>query len=94
MKKPFEPVHAVDDYYDGPRVGVADFRGSRHRFRSLGWPPLETWDPEDDRFELTPEVGGGSPVIARGVFRVRQPAPALPPGVLRPLEVQWTTEET
>jgi hypothetical protein len=88
----FEPVHSVADYYDGPRMGVADFQGVRHHFRSLVWPPNEHWDSEDDRFELTPEISSGPRVIARGTFRVRQPVPDVPLGVLRPLEVQWTVE--
>jgi hypothetical protein len=89
MKTPFEPVHTVDDYYDGPRTGVAEFQGVRHRFRSLVWPPTKNWDSEDDRFELTREDSSGPCLVARGVFRARQPVPDLPPGVLRPLEVQW-----
>ena len=94
MSGQFEPVHAVDDYYDGPRTVVAEYHGVRYRFRSVVWPAGEAWDSEDDRFELLPEAGDGPVVIARGVFRVRQPVPELPPGVLRPLEVQWTTENT
>ena len=89
MNESFELVHIVDEYHDGPRIGVADFRGVRHRFRLVGWPPGAGWDSEDDRYELTPETGGPT-VIADGTFRARQPAPALPPGLLRPLEVQWT----
>jgi hypothetical protein len=94
MSEQFELVHSVDDSYDGPRTGIAEYHGIRHRFRSVVWPAGVTWDSEDDRFELRPEVGDGPAVIARGVFRVRQPVPELPPGVLRPLEVQWTTENT
>lgn len=92
MSEQFELVHEVDDYYDGPRTGLADYRGVRYRFRSLVWPVGESWNPEEERFELRPETGEGPVVIARGVFRVRQPVPDLPPGVLRPLEVQWTEE--
>ena len=29
---PFEPVHTVWDYYDGPRVGLADFEGKPHYY--------------------------------------------------------------
>ncbi len=28
----FEPVHTVWDYYDGPRTGLADYRGRPHHF--------------------------------------------------------------
>lgn len=94
MSGQFEPVCEVDDYYDGPRTGVAEYRGVRHRFRSVVWPPGENWDSEDDRFELVPEYADGPVVIAHAAFRVRQPVPALPPGVLRPLEVLWRPEET
>lgn len=88
----FEPVHAVEDYYDGPRTGVAEYHGVRYKFRSVAWPGGENWDSDDDRFELSPETGDGPVVIAHAAFRVRQPAPSLPPGVMRPLEVQWTVE--
>jgi hypothetical protein len=91
MSGEFEPVHVVDDYYDGPRNGIAEYRGVRHRFRSVVWPAGETWDSEDDRFELLPVIGDGPAVIARGLFRARQPVPELPPGE-SPLEVQWTIE--
>ena len=33
-------------------------------------------------------------LILRGKFRVRQPVPTTPPGVLRPLEVCWTSVDT
>ena len=92
MTEDFEPVHSVDEYYDGPREGMADFGGHPHRYRSMYLDGAE-WDPDDDRFELTP-VHSGAPsqeaVIARGEFRVRQPIPDLPLGQLRPLEVRWT----
>jgi hypothetical protein len=95
MSTPFETVHSVDDYYDGPRVGVADFHGKPHHFRSVAWIHKDTeWDSEDERFELIPVADTGSkPVVVRGTFRVRQPVPDLPKGVLRPLEVQWTSVE-
>ena len=91
MDKNFEPVESVDDYYDGPRAGIANFRGQPHAYRSLYLDSSE-WNPDEDRFELTPLKKGkpaGPAFIARGEFRVRQPIPDLPPGVLRPLEVHW-----
>ena len=96
MATDFEPVHDVEDYYDGPRTGIADFRGLPHRFRSVGWsspdgPDGPEWDPNDDRFELVLlESDDNLAVIVRGEFRVRQLVPELPAGVLRPLEVRWS----
>lgn len=51
MDRPFERVHTVTDYYDGPRLGVADFDGVPHVYRSLF---LDAEDEWDDRFELSP----------------------------------------
>lgn len=92
----FEPVHEVTDYYQGPRTGIADFRGVPHNFCSLNWSLADgadaRWDWEDDRFTLSPVEGGfgDEPIIAKGKFRVRRKTPKLPPGVIRPLEVRWT----
>ena len=88
----YEPVHTVDEYYDGPRIGTADYGGRVHAYRSL-YLDSATWDADEDRFELTLLSDGqptGQPFLVRGAFRVRQLAPDLPPGVLRPLEVSWT----
>jgi hypothetical protein len=30
----FERVHTMTDYYDGPRGGIADFRGTPHLYES------------------------------------------------------------
>ncbi len=48
-----EPVHSVDDWYDGPRSGTADYQGAPHWYRSLYRDQTE-WNPDEDRFELTP----------------------------------------
>lgn len=91
MSDSFESVLTVDVYYDGP-----NYRGLPHRFRSFGWLPDGEWsegfDSDDDRFFLAPlDAPSDYPeLIVHGEFRVRQPAPDLPPGVLRPLEVLWT----
>ena len=53
MDPPFEQVYTVDDWYDGPRGGVADYGGVPHVYRSL-YLDGETWNPDEDRFELTP----------------------------------------
>lgn len=47
-----EAVHSVDDWYDGPRSGAADYRGVPHWYRSLYLDDKE-WNPDEDRFELT-----------------------------------------
>jgi hypothetical protein len=52
----FERVHTVTDFWDGPREGVADFRGAPHVYRSVWRRELDEWD--DDRFflfRITPE---------------------------------------
>jgi hypothetical protein len=47
----FEPVHAVWDYSNGPRTGLADYKGAPHYFACL-------WDDEEhvysSSFSLTP----------------------------------------
>ena len=52
MDRPFEPVHTVTEYYDGPRLGAADFDGVPHVYRSLWLDAEDEWD--DERFELAP----------------------------------------
>jgi len=52
MDRPFERVHTVVEYYDGPRLGVADFDGAPHVYRSLWLDAEDEWDAE--RFELAP----------------------------------------
>jgi hypothetical protein len=42
----WEVVHTVDDVYDGPRSGVADFQGTPHAYRNV-------WDYDADRWEET-----------------------------------------
>jgi hypothetical protein len=49
----FETVHTVDDWYDGPRQGVADYEGAPHFYRSLAL-DLPAWSSAEDRFQLTP----------------------------------------
>jgi hypothetical protein len=46
-------VHTVDDFYDGPRSGVADFGGAPHHYRAVDR-FADGWCPDDDRFELSP----------------------------------------
>jgi hypothetical protein len=45
MKKcgPFEQVYVENEWYDGPRAGVADIHGAPHRFKSL-------FDEDDDAY--------------------------------------------
>lgn len=53
MEPTWDAVHTTDDYYDGPRGGVADHGGQPHHYRSL-FLDAEPYDSHDDRFELTP----------------------------------------
>src|SRR5438874_805770 len=97
MVAEFEPVDTVEDYYDGPHSGVANDRGRRHRFRSMGWTspdgPDCLWDRRDNRFKLVPIEGKGRPtVVVHGECRAHQPVVDLPTGTMRPLEVRWSPE--
>ena len=47
----YERVHTVSDYYDGPREGLADYRGTPHRYKSEWDPTADDWA---DTFELIP----------------------------------------
>lgn len=53
MATDFESVHTVDEYYDGPRSGIADYQRLPHFYRSV-YLDGDTWDPDEDRFELSP----------------------------------------
>lgn len=53
MGEAWEAVHTMDDWYDGPRAGVADFLGSPHYYRSV-YLDTPKWNPDEDRFELAP----------------------------------------
>jgi hypothetical protein len=46
-------VHTVCEWYDGPRTGAADYGGAKYWYRSL-YLDNEKWNPDEDRFELTP----------------------------------------
>ena len=52
MDQAFERVYTVTDFWDGPREGVADYRGVPHVFRSVFRADLGEWD--DDRYYLSP----------------------------------------
>ena len=146
----FERVYTVNEYYDGPRLGVADFGGRPHVYRSV-YLDYQEWNASEDRFELSPispdalavvleawaiwerfelalragriphpetdadwgalpnetarrleleprvqaalTIDPGARTVAHGEFRAREPVPDLPPGVLRPLEVEWRPVE-
>jgi hypothetical protein len=53
MSSVWEAVHTIHDWYDGPRSGAAEYLGAVHWYRSV-YLDTETWDPDEDRFELTP----------------------------------------
>jgi hypothetical protein len=50
-ESPFEEVHTIDDWYDGPRSGFAQYHGVPHHYRSL-YLDYDDWDADEDRFEL------------------------------------------
>jgi hypothetical protein len=47
----FEEVYTIDDWYDGPRTGFAQYRGKPHHYRSL-YLDYDDWDADEDRYEL------------------------------------------
>jgi len=53
MDRTLDTVYTIEDWYDGPREGAANFRGVPHRYRSV-YLDTPAWNPEEDRFELTP----------------------------------------
>jgi hypothetical protein len=57
-RAPFERVYTVPDWYDGPVAGIADYRGSPHRFRRRWDAPGDECAPD---FELEPV---SEPVLA------------------------------
>ena len=61
----FEAVHAVNDYWDGPREGVANLRGQPHHYKCVfsqeddDWTDLFVLSPIDqDTFVLEMEAWG------------------------------------
>lgn len=53
MDDTFQTVYTMDDYYDGPRSGVANFDGRPHYYRSIYLDTPE-YSSDEDRFELSP----------------------------------------
>ena len=53
MNEQNDKVHTVYDWYDGPRSGAANYRGTPYWYRSV-YLDNEKWNPDEDRFELTP----------------------------------------
>jgi hypothetical protein len=49
--RPFERVHTMTDYWDGPRAGIADFDGRPHAYASRF---DEARDDYEEVFELRP----------------------------------------
>ena len=70
MNRPFEQVHTVHDFYDGPRSGVADFNGEPAFYRSIHL-DSPTWNLDEDRFELSP-IPPAALVLAIEDFRLWQ----------------------
>src|SRR4051794_39870366 len=46
MDRDVEPIHVIKDWYDGPRTGVAEYRGEPHWYRSV-YLDNEQWDPDE-----------------------------------------------
>jgi hypothetical protein len=46
-------VYSIYDWYDGPRSGVTEYRGTLYWYKSVYMDAAE-WNPDEDRFELTP----------------------------------------
>ncbi len=51
MDRPFEPVHTMTDFYDGPRKGIANYDGSPHLYESHWDDRTQDWEPT---YVLTP----------------------------------------
>ena len=49
----WDKVLSISAWYDGPRSGVAEFRGGSYWYRSV-YLDSEEWNHDEDRFELTP----------------------------------------
>ena len=85
----FEEVLDVSDYFDGPRSGVALYRGVAHSFRSR-MSDVNGADDVRDVFELVPlSDTAASPTFAHATFEVAPDAPIAPRGQLRKLVVAW-----
>ena len=52
----WETVHTVTDWYDGERLGIADYQGRPHLFESRWDPSKDDWEGQDGRgiYWLTP----------------------------------------
>jgi hypothetical protein len=53
MELLFEHVYTIDEWRAGPKAGVANFAGAPHFYRCVG-PGSNAWNPNEERFELTP----------------------------------------
>ncbi|HEV8133023.1 MAG TPA: hypothetical protein VGP85_00030 [Pyrinomonadaceae bacterium] len=51
-----ETVHTVNDYCDGPRVGVADFKGQPHYFECIFDEAADDWSSNFWLHSLEPET--------------------------------------
>ena len=93
MEDVFEPVLEVTEYFDGPRRGIALFKGTRHTFTSKFLDSAEyRRDFESvDIFELVPIdlPHGATAILANARFRTAAVQPTLEPGQLRALEACW-----
>ena len=92
-----EPVFEVNEYFDGPRVGIASFRGKRCHFKSRYLDAVEyKGDSESvDIFEITPldAPDDAKPILATAEFNTVVGEAHSTKGVLGALEVTWEEVE-
>lgn len=90
---PPDRVLTVADYHDGPREGVAMFRGRPHSYRCVF---DQDADAYSDRFELTPITDDAAAVQVDELPTVIAVGRFTPPGWLERGEertVQWLPVE-
>jgi hypothetical protein len=79
----WETVHTVDESFDGPRAGVADFHGVPHAYKCKWNTHADDWETA---FELSPLGDEQREPAARAVPEFR--------GTMMPildLQVRWST---
>ena len=92
-----EAVLEVSDYYDGPRAGIALFKGQPCRFKSRYLDVTEYQGEFEsvDLFEILPvnASNGCKATLAKAKFAAVPGQESTPPGTMRKLEVIWEVVE-
>lgn len=85
----FEPVLQINEYFDGPRSGIAQCQSEKCNFRSL-WKDVDGVDDAPDEFELEmlSGVDRGQKILANAMFRKVAHVPVMA-GAWPCLEVLW-----